>query len=531
MKRAIWNPAALVSLAVMVAAPPVSAQKSGGILRMYTSDSPASMSIHEEATVFAQGPMMGVFNNLVMYDQQAKQSSLKSVVPDLATGWTWNEDGTELTLPLRQGVKWHDGKPFTAADVKCTFDLLLETGSDKFRVNPRKTSFKNLDRLTTNGDYEVTFHLKRPQPAFFNLIANGFAPIYPCHVPAAQMRQHPIGTGPFKFVEFKPNERIKVAKNPDYWKPGLPYLDGIEYTIIKNPATALLAFVSGQVDMTFPNQLTVPLYKDVRSQVPGAICEQTPDGGVNRHLLINRDVPPFDNKELRRAMALTIDRKAFIDIISEGQGEIGGVLQPPPGGLWGPPPELRVTLPGYDPDVPKRRAQERKIIEELGYGPDKRLKIKVSTRDLPGYRDPAVLLIDQLKEVYIDGELDAVDTTGYFPKIRRKDFTVALNLQTSGPDPDPILDLFYGCGSSLNWDGYCNPEMDKMIEAQSREGDEARRKQLLWEIERKLAEDVARPIIFYTRGGTCWQPYVKGVTLMVNSIFNANRREDWWLDK
>jgi peptide/nickel transport system substrate-binding protein len=141
------------------------------------------------------------------------------------------------------------------------------------------------------------------------------------------------------------------------------------------------------------------------------------------------------------------------------------------------------------------------------------------------------LLIDQLKEVYIDGELDAVDTTGYFPKIRRKDFTVALNLQTSGPDPDPILDLFYGCGSSLNWDGYCNPEMDKMIEAQSREGDEARRKQLLWEIERKLAEDVARPIIFYTRGGTYWQPYVKGVTLMVNSIFNANRREDWWLDK
>src|SRR5260221_12343842 len=141
------------------------AQKPGGILKMYSPDSPASMSIHEEATVFAQGPMMGVFNNLLVFDQHQKQSRLETIVPDLATGWAWNEDGTALTLPLRQGVKWHDGKPFTAKDVLCTWDLLLETGTDKFRVNPRKTSFKNLERVTANGDYEVTFHLKRPQPA------------------------------------------------------------------------------------------------------------------------------------------------------------------------------------------------------------------------------------------------------------------------------------------------------------------------------------------------------------------------------
>jgi peptide/nickel transport system substrate-binding protein len=523
--------AAMAFLVTLSASQPGVAQKRGGILRMYTPDSPASMSPHEEATVFSQGPMAGVFNNLLMFDQHAKQSRLETVVPELATGWSWNEDGTALTLPLRQGVKWHDGKPFTAKDVLCTWDLLMETGSDKFRVNPRKTSFKNLEKVTANGDYEVTFHLKRAQPAFLNLISNGFAPIYPCHVPAAQMRQNPVGTGPFKFVGYKPNEYIKVTRNPDYWKPDRPYLDGIEYTVIRNPATAVLAFVSGQVDMTFPNQLTVALHKDVRTQAPQAICEQTPDGGVNRHLLINRDVPPLNNLELRRAMALSIDRKAFVDIISEGQGDIGGVLQPPPGGLWGLPPELLKEMPGYGSDVQKNQAEARIIMQKFGYGPEKRLNIRVSTRDLQGYRDAAVLLIDQLKQVYIDGELDPVETASYFPKIRRKDFTVALNLQTSGPDPDPILDLFYGCGSSLNWDGYCNPEVDKMIERQSTEGDQEKRKQLLWAIERKLAEEFARPIIFYTRGGTCWQPYVKNVSLMVNSIFNANRREDWWLDK
>jgi peptide/nickel transport system substrate-binding protein len=528
MRAAAAASALLIAISAGGAA---SAQKQGGILRMYTPDSPASMSIHEEATVFSQGPMMGVFNNLVMFDQHVKQNSLEAVVPDLATGWSWNEEGTQLTLPLRQEVKWHDGKPFTAADVKCTWDLLIEQSSEKFRVNPRKTTYKNLDRVTTNGDYEATFHLKRPQPAFLMFLAGGFAAVYPCHVPPAQMRQHPVGTGPFKFGEFKPNERITVSRNTDYWKPGLPYLDGIEYTVMRNPATATLAFVSGKLDMTFPYQLTVQLLKDLQKQMPQAICELVPDGGINRHVLVNRDVPPFDNLDLRRAMGLSLDRKAFIDILSEGQGDIGGVLQPPPAGLWGMPPEILRELPGYDPDVQKNRAQARQLLQQHGYGPDKRLKVKVTTRDLPFYRDPAVLLIDQLKEVYIDGELETVDTTAYFPKIRRKDFAVGLNLQTSGPDPDPTFDIFYGCGSSLNWDGYCNPEVDRLIEQLSIEGKQERRKQLAWAIERKLAEDVARPIIFYSRGATCWQPYVKGLTLMVNSIYAGNRREDIWLDK
>src|SRR5215471_4808029 len=169
--------------------------------------------------------------------------------------------------------------------------------------------------------------------------------------------------------------------------------------------------------MTFPGQITVPLMKDVKRQSPNAICELTP-GTVNRHVIVNRSIPPFDNADLRRAMALAIDR-----------------------------------------------------------------------------------------------------------------FVIALNLQTSGPDPDAILDLFYGCGSSLNWDGYCNPEVDKLIEEQSMEADEARRRQIVWQIERKLGEDAVRPIIFYTDGATCWHPYVKGVTIMVNSSFTGYRYEDVWLDK
>ena len=251
MTRYLGTFAMVAPLLVAVAAEPTLAQKTGGILKMFSPDSPASMSILEESTAFAEGPMMGVFNNLVMFDQHVNQNSLQSIVPDLATGWSWSEDGTELSLPLRQGVRWHDGQPFTAKDVECTWDLLTGKSSDKLRINPRKSWYRNLERVSTNGDYEVTFHLRRPQPAFLNLLAAGQAPIYPCHVPSRDMRQHPMGTGPFKFVEFKPNERIRVTRNPDYWKPGRPYLDGIEYTIIKNLSTAILAFVAGKFDMTF----------------------------------------------------------------------------------------------------------------------------------------------------------------------------------------------------------------------------------------------------------------------------------------
>jgi peptide/nickel transport system substrate-binding protein len=488
------------------------------------------MSMLDGVNPLGARALMPVFNNLVMFDQHAKQSRLDAIVPDLATSWAWNEDGTELTFRLRHGVKWHDGRPFTAADVKCTWDLMLDTGPEKLRINTRKSWYKNVERVTTNGDDEVAFRLKWPQPAFLLLIADGRSPIYPCHVPPAQMRQSPIGTGPFKFVEFRPNESIKLTRNPDYWKPSLPYLDGIEYPIIKNMSTAVLAFVSGKFDMIWPYSLTAPLLRDVQSQMPQAICELTPDG-ISMHLLVNRDKPPFDNLDLRRAMALSLDRKALIDILGQGQGDIGGVLQPPPEGQWGMPAELLKDLPGYDPDVAKNRAEAHQIMQKLDYGSDKSLPIKVSTRDLPPFRNAAALLIDQLKQIDIDGELEIIDTSLYYPKILRKDFIIGLNTQPSGPDSDPTLDQFYGCGSSVNWDGYCNPEVDKMIEQQSMEGDPARRKQILWAIERKLAEDVVRPIILYDRSATCWQPYVKGPTMMVDSIHNSNRREDWWLDK
>jgi peptide/nickel transport system substrate-binding protein len=202
---------------------------------------------------------------------------------------------------------------------------LTGKGSEKLRINPRKSWYSNLQEVTTNGDYEVTFHLKRPQPWLLTLLASGWSPVYPCHVPPREMRQHPIGTGPFKFVDFKPNESIKLVRNPDYWKPGRPYLDGIEYTIMREIAPRNLAFFAGKFDVNSPYGVTIPTLKDFAAQAPQAICEVT-STNVNRTMIINPAKPPFDNIDLRRAMALSLDRKAFIDIITDGQGDIGGVM-------------------------------------------------------------------------------------------------------------------------------------------------------------------------------------------------------------
>lgn len=519
----------VATLAAIVAAQAQS-PKYGGILKVYHRETPPSLSIHEEATFSVNAPMMGVFNNLVIYDQHKPQNNMDTIVPELATSWSWNADKTQLTFKLRDGVKWHDGKPFTAMDVKCTFDLVQGKAQDKFRKNPRKDWYENVSDVAVSGDTAITFHLKRPQPSILAMLASGYSPIYPCHILAAQMRTNPVGTGPYKFVELKQNESIKFVKNPDYWKKGLPYLDGIEYTIISNRSTAVLAFIAGKIDMTFPTEMQVAQVKDIKSQAPKAVCDLAPIN-VSSNLIVNRETEPFKNPELRRAMALSLDRKSFIDILYEGQADVGGSLLPPPAGVWGLPPEILKTIPGYGPDVKASREEARKIMAKFGYGPDKHLNIKVSTRNLATYRDPAVILIDQLKAIYIDAELELVESSAWFAKVARNDYSVGLNLTGNGiDDPDQTFYENFACGSERNYTHYCNKELEKLFDQQSVETDLVKRKKLVWEIDKKLQDDVARPILLHARQASCYQPYVKNITTLIGA-YNGFRYEDAWLDK
>ena len=507
------------------------AQKSGGILRVEHRDNPPSASIHEEATISTVEPFSGVFNNLVVFDPASPENKLDRIIPELATSWAWSEDGRRLTFTLHDNVAWHDGKPFTSADVKCTWDMVLGRGDTTMRKNPRKSWFFNVNDITTNGPLEVSFNLRDPQPSLLAMLAGGMSPVYPCHVPAAQMRTHPVGTGPFTFVEFKQNESIRLARNPHYWKPGLPYLDGVEFTIIPNRATAVLAFATGKFDMTFTGEMSPILTHDIEVQAPEAICELQPTN-TQANLLVNRDRPPFNDAAIRRAMVLAIDRQAFTTILSQGIDKMGGAMLPPPQGQWGMSPDFLATVAGYQPNVEKSREEGRRIMAGLGYTVEKPLRLKVSTRNIPVYRDAAVILIDHLKHVSIDGELEVLDSSVWYARLLRKDYSVALNIQGVGiDDPDVVFFETFACDSERNYTNYCSPEVEAMFHQQSQMTDIEKRRALVWEIDKRLQEDGARPVIDHGWAGTCWQKAVKGVAIADNTIYNHWRFETIWLDR
>ena len=530
--RSVASIAAAAVLLAAGATASAQAQKAGGTMKVYLWDNPPSASIHEEATISVVMPFMSVFNNLVLFDQSKVHHTLDTIVPDLANSWEWDAARTKISFKLNEGVKWHDGQPFTARDVKCTFDMVAGLAkNDDFRKNPRKVWYHNVQEITVAGDHEVTFALKAPQPSFLALLASGYSPVYACHVSQRDMRTKPVGTGPFKFAEFKRNESVKLVRNADYWKTGKPLLDAIEWKVIDSRSTRTLAFMAGEFDLTFVSDITVPTLKDVAAKAPKATCAFVPSNNTI-NMIVNAGAPPFDNPQIRKAMALALDRKAFNTILAEGQSMLGAVMLPGPVGAWGMPPDELAKLPGYGEDVSASQAEARKIMEGLGYSAAKPLKVKVSTRNIPLYRDPAVLFIDQIKAIHIEGELEVIDTTIWHAKVQRKDYAVGLN--TTGvavDDPDVNLVENYTCASDRNYTQYCNKDVDALIFAQSRETDVAKRKQLIWEAERKLVEDVARPIILHNKAGTCWQAHMKGVVPADNSLYNSWRFEEAWLDR
>lgn len=519
--------------ALLISSTPALTQKRGGTLRLYQLDNPPSASLHEESTITSVTPFSGVYNNLVMFDPFKPHESLDTIVPDLAESWQWDATNTKLTFRLRRGVTWHDGRPFTAKDVQCTWRMLIGKGeaAAEFRRNPRAVWWARLQDVSINGDDEATFELSQPQPSLLVLLASAFAPVYPCHVPQQTMRTRPVGTGPFKFAEFKRGDSIRLVRNPDYFKKGRPYLDEITFKIIESQATRLLAFQAGEFDITFPSDVHVPLYKDMLARAPKAICEMAPTGTLTT-LLVNRLKEPFDKAEIRDAVSLAIDRNAMNTILLEGKGLIGGAMLPKPAGEWGMPKEMLESLPGYGPDTAKSLNEARAIMQKLGYGESKPLRLKIQTRNLVTYRNPAVLMIDQLKKIHIDAELEILDSTQWYARLTKKDYTLALNgMGVAVDDPDGNIVENYACGSERNYTQYCDAKVDKLLSDQSREMDRDKRKTIVWEIEKFLVEDTARPVIQFSVAGNCWQNYVKNYVPHDNSQYNYVRYEEVWLDK
>ncbi|MBI4082385.1 MAG: ABC transporter substrate-binding protein [Candidatus Lambdaproteobacteria bacterium] len=521
-------PAVLVLLALALGATPLSAQKYGGILMSQQRINPPNLSIHEVSTVATSWPMNSIYSNVVYFDPLKEIDSLDTLIPELAESWSWNPESTRLTLKLHQGVKWHDGKPFTAKDVKFTFDIVRGATKSSMKLNPRKGWYKKVAAITTNGDHELTFELSDPQPSLLLMLASGYSPVYPAHVDAGELRTSAMGTGPFRLIEYKQDQVIQVRKNQDYFIRGRPYLDGIDYVVIRNKGTTIAAMKAGQIQVFQCTETDQKTYENLKG-VAGIVFNKVYLATNNVHVIINTKRAPFSDARLRRAVHLAVDRDAHVKAVAPGYLPAAFIMGTPHG-VWGLPQHEVQALPGFrDPAAGKEQA--RRLMRELGYSETRPLKVTVTSRTIANLRDAAIWLLGELRQIHMEPELEVVEDGNWFPRQARRDYTISLSSHGYGVD-DPDVPYFEGfsCGSVRNYTDYCDPEAERLFAEQSRTTDRAKRIELVRRIERKLVDDVAKvPLAFRVDYNARWN-YVKDY-VGHNGCYDWGRMQDVWLDK
>jgi len=533
------RPSVTFGLAILVAASlfalPASGQtplpKHGGILNSVLTEDPPGLVVHESATISNVWPMSPCYSNLVIFDPFKPLDSAETVIPELAEKWSWQDNYRNLVFFLRRNVKWHDGRSFTAADVKYTFDAVREApdAAGKLRTSPRKDWYANVEVIETPEPHTVIFRLKRPQPSLLLMLASGYSPVLPAHVPVAELRQRCVGTGPFRQKEYLRGQLLELERNPSYFVPDRPYLDGIRYTIIRERGTRLAALQAGRLDAFLPLEMTKAMADAAKASAPSLVITEVGQNGSD-NVVLNHKRPPFDNPAVRRAVNLAMDRNAYVRGVRQNGAVTGAALMPKPLGFWGlPEPDLRV-LPGYR-DPAQDKAEAKRLLAAAGYGPGTPLRVELVTRTLSIYLDLASFVVDQLRLIGVEATLKQLDTAAWFPALSRRDFQIGANLTAGGfDDPDAYLFENYKCGSPRNYTDYCSEEMDRLIDLQSQELDRAKRYKLVADIQRKLEAEVARPMLGWRKEYFARWPHVKNL-VPHNALYNYGRMQEVWLDK
>src|SRR5262244_2034473 len=328
----------LITLTVF-AASPLSGQapKSGGWLNLrLREDLPQGFAINESPTISTMWPAMPCFNNLVLFDPAKPTHSADTIMGELAERWSWQDGYRKLVFFLRGDVTWHDGRPFSAKDVKHTFDLLREApdAAGKLRLNPRREWYSNIEAIDAPDSRTVVFRLKRPQPSLLLMLASGYSPVYPAHVPPADLRLRCVGTGPFRLKDYARGQMIELERNPDYFVPGRPYLDGIRYPVITERGTRMAALQAGRLDTSMPLEMTKTMAEQVKQNNPSLVVTEIGQNGSD-NVVINHRKPPFDNALVRRAVNAALDRYAYVQGVRHKGAIVGAALMPRPAGAWG----------------------------------------------------------------------------------------------------------------------------------------------------------------------------------------------------
>jgi peptide/nickel transport system substrate-binding protein len=527
MSRAGIAILSFVMLISLWAAPMAIAQEQprrGGILQVALAADPPSLDAQQEQTFAVTQPMSAVYNNLIVLDPH----NYPEVIGDVAKSWTISDDYLTYTFTLHEGIKFHDGSELTSADVKASWEKVVFPKEGV--ISPRRGNYQMIKSIEAPDRSTVIFRLHHPSPPIMTHLAHPANFIYPkkyLDTDPHYFKTHAVGSGPYKLKNYVRGSYIELERNPDYWKKGLPYLDGLKYFIIVDTSARATALRGGRVDIELrflPPGDVEAIKQSLGDKIVPAKIQNIGTFGVT----LNVDKKPFDDERVRKALTLAIDRYDLVKTLAPitNLEHVGGIM--PPTGQWAISQEELETFPGFGRDHAANLREAKRLLAEAGY--PNGFKTVLTNRNIKmPYIDLAVYLISAWKKIGVEAEHKVEETATWSQSRVNRDFELLLDPygSTLVGDPDEMLDKFV-TGQPENWGRMSDPVVDQLFAAQSKEMNEQKRIQLVKEIQKRLLEKVWRiPGAFTTR------LEVRTARLRnyepMPSHWNNRRFEDAWL--
>ncbi|MBX3518549.1 MAG: ABC transporter substrate-binding protein [Xanthobacteraceae bacterium] len=484
-----------VAAFLLAAGPKAEAQtpKRGGNLNFAISAETPHYDCHASDTYATLHFSSPFYSTLLRYNL----SKFPDVEGDLAKSWTVSPDKLTYTFTLHDGVKFHDGTPFTSADIKATYDRLRNP--PKGVVSTRKATFADIDSIETPNPTTVIFKLKAVNSSMLDHFASPWNCVYSAKDLAADPtspRTKINGTGPFVFVEHVKGSHVAGKRNENYFKKGLPYLDSYRGIFTLQAAAMLNALQGGQVLAEFRGVSPAERDRMIAAMGKNLRVEES-SWTLNLLVLFNTEKPPFNDVRVRRALLMAIDRwggSVGLSKISTLRA-VGGVVRP--GSPLATPEAELVKLPGFSKDIKAARAEARRLLKEAG---QEHLKFTLWNRNLAMPYTPAgVFLVDQWRQIGVEVEHKQSDTAPYIAAMQSGNYEVAIDFSNLFND-DPTLSLtkfLSAKNNPLNLARYNDEEIDKYYELQLRESDIAKRKQYIQALEKRLFEQGYQQPLFW----------------------------------
>jgi len=524
MRRLVRSATLLACVAIMglLGAAPASADtpKRGGILRHSVEGELANYDCHAAATSFALQVLVPHYSTLLRYDP----NDFSKIIGDLAESWTVAPDQLAYTFKLRSGVKFHDGSDFSASDIKATFDRLRDPPSGV--TSARKGQFASIASIETPSPDTVVFRLNRVDPAALNMFANPWNCVYSAKKLAQDQtwyHTNVMGTGPFAFVEHVKGSHWSAKRFDDYFRKGLPYLDGIRANFLSG-AGVMNALAGGQIDANL-FQISPADQARMKSLRGDAIVFQTNIFTITNFLTINVRKPPFNDVRVRRALSLAIDRIGGVP----GLSKLGAVDFPtvfvPPGTIGEYSNEELVKVPGYSGNAEAQRAEAKRLLAEAGVP---NLKFTLLNRNLRLPWEPlGIFLLDQWRRIGLQVDQIPAETPPYFAALTSGNFDVALDFNnTVSRDPNEVLVKFLP-GSPNNYSRAEDKILVELFDKQSLTTGSDERKRLVRQFLERLLEQAYFVPMFGNNRTTATVKEVKGWKLPNTTVLNLDHAEVW----